>query len=166
MNVLQELVYYFRDYLDYRKVRDYIETYIHTLLPNDPFMIIALNEAMNNALFHGNEEDENKFVTLKIKVVNLRRLILRIKDEGSGFPVHEWKHLIHSPQQQLEKNKSCDSGRGLALMTHAADRVYFNRIGNEVLIMKEISDQHHHDIVCNNFPFTMSDSEQKLFTDS
>jgi len=47
-------------------------------------LAIAVTEAVNNAILHGNKQDKNKKVHIKFEFENTR-LVVSIKDEGKGF---------------------------------------------------------------------------------
>jgi serine/threonine-protein kinase RsbW len=88
-----------------------------------------VEEAVKNAIIHGNKKDPRKFV----KIVFERRpigLLFRIEDEGPGFIVSD----IPNP---LETDS--ETGNGIFLMRSLADRVKFNSAGNGVEILFSIS---------------------------
>jgi len=92
-------------------------------------VFIAINEGVNNAIFHGNKEDSSKNVHLTIeKVSNDIRIVIR--DEGKGFLI-----------QRAPGVKDClaEGGRGLAIIEHCVDRYQLNSLGNEIILTKEIS---------------------------
>ena len=47
-------------------------------------MAIALTELVNNAILHGNKQDPEKKVTLKVKY-HKDHVLVSIRDEGGGF---------------------------------------------------------------------------------
>ncbi|WP_028309791.1 ATP-binding protein [Desulfitibacter alkalitolerans] len=82
----------FRSFKDFKNTRRCIEEHIIKLMGRDKslFMRVAFNEALNNALFHGNGGDQEKYITVKLRTIG-SRLIMRIKDSGEGF---RWIHKI------------------------------------------------------------------------
>ncbi len=47
-------------------------------------ILISLTEAVNNAIIHGNQQDETKVVEVRTESKN-GRLAITVKDEGNGF---------------------------------------------------------------------------------
>lgn len=88
-------------------------------------IMIAVTEAVNNAIKHGNSMNEKKSVFLSL---HLEKSIIRfvIKDEGNGF---DYQNL---PDPTLPENLHKPSGRGIFLMKHLADEVSFKEGGRIV----------------------------------
>ena len=90
---------------------------------------LALEEALSNAIKHGNCCDPAK----KVKVcaeVDKRRASVSIADEGEGF------NPADVPDPTADENIEKPSGRGIMLMRAYMDEVVYNRRGNEVRITK------------------------------
>jgi serine/threonine-protein kinase RsbW len=88
-------------------------------------IMIAVTEAVNNAIKHGNANDRSKNVSLSLFLdESLLRFV--IKDEGSGFNYEDLPDPT-SPQN-LEKL----GGRGIFLMKHLSDEVDFKENGRVV----------------------------------
>ncbi|MFE8695882.1 ATP-binding protein [Cytobacillus sp. FJAT-53684] len=122
---------------EYRKLRGLIKNDIYKILgESDSFLMeIAINEAVNNALC----SNSMKLITINIRVSSGKRLIIRIKDQGKGFNVCKaLKGIANGPELLLEKRLSSDSGRGIPLIKLATDKMFYNRVGNELLLMKRI----------------------------
>ena len=92
-------------------------------------IILALEEAVKNAIVHGNRNDPGKEVTIGFKR-KPEGLSFIIEDEGSGFNINE----VPNP---LETEKK--TGNGIFLMRTLADKVKFNPSGNCVEILFNIS---------------------------
>jgi serine/threonine-protein kinase RsbW len=90
-------------------------------------MLVALSEAVNNAIFHGNRADPGKRVHFHMEKNNNEFLFV-IEDEGSGFNPAD----IRDPT--APENLDKPSGRGIFLMRNLADRVEFDKGGKKVLI--------------------------------
>lgn len=88
-------------------------------------ILIAVTEAVNNAINHGNRQNPEKKVHLDF-IERGDRLSFSIKDEGEGFD-HEALPDPTDPEN-LEKI----SGRGVFLMKHLADEVEFSENGTKV----------------------------------
>ena len=88
-------------------------------------VLIAVTEAVNNAIQHGNKEN----TALKIDVSVLdstKNICFSVKDEGPGFDFNNLPDPT-SPDNLLKEN-----GRGIFLMKNLADKVEFTGEGNEV----------------------------------
>jgi len=81
-------------------------------------MLVALSEAVNNAIKHGNKLDEEKNVdiTFKHRGDNYQ---FTITDEGEGF---DYNNL---PDPTSPENIEKPEGRGIFLMKNLADEVNF-----------------------------------------
>ena len=88
-------------------------------------ILIAVTEAVNNAINHGNKQNPEKKVHMEF-VERADRLAFSIQDEGEGFD-HEALPDPTDPEN-LEKI----SGRGVFLMKHLADEVEFSENGTKV----------------------------------
>ncbi|MFO0972751.1 MAG: ATP-binding protein [Phycisphaerae bacterium] len=90
---------------------------------------LALEEAMTNAVRHGNRNDPTKRVRVKYKVTPAETTII-VCDEGRGFQPDD------VPDPTLPENIERPCGRGLMLMRAYMTRVEYNRSGNEVHMVK------------------------------
>jgi serine/threonine-protein kinase RsbW len=84
-----------------------------------PGLLLSITEATTNAIIHANKSDKAKTVKINVKVEN-NRLIISIKDEGTGFD----PKVI--PDPTAPENLLKDSGRGLYLMKIYMDEVKYN----------------------------------------
>ncbi len=114
---------------------------------------MALEEALNNAFYHGNleisselkEDGSSRFVDLAAerellspwchRNVSVTELVspfglwITIRDEGNGFNVQAALDRCNDPESLLA------SGRGLLLMRGFSDELFFNPAGNEVTLV-------------------------------
>lgn len=88
-------------------------------------ILIAVLEAANNAILHGNKLDENKFVNILVKI-DEKRLNIKIDDEGNGF---DYKNV---PDPTAPENIENVNGRGIFLMEKLSDKIEFSRNGATV----------------------------------
>lgn len=93
---------------------------------------LSLEEALINALKHGNRMDPTKKVDISFTVEG-DSFSVRVADEGEGFDPDE------VPDPTLEENLERPSGRGLMLMRHYMDEVQFLGKGNIVVMTKRCS---------------------------
>ena len=88
-------------------------------------VLIAVSEAVNNAIQHGNKN--NPKAKVEIKVANQDdTFCIQIKDEGQGFSYQDL------PDPTAPENLLKDSGRGVFLMKNLADEVEFQNTGSTV----------------------------------
>jgi serine/threonine-protein kinase RsbW len=88
-------------------------------------MMTCLNEAVINAIVHGNKLDPEKKVIVNAEV-DLKRVIWTVTDEGQGF---DYNNLADpTAPDRLEEL----TGRGVFILKHLADQCIFNTSGNEV----------------------------------
>jgi serine/threonine-protein kinase RsbW len=88
-------------------------------------MMTCLNEALINAIKHGNKMDPQKKVIVNADV-EPKRIIWTVTDEGPGF---DYNNL---PDPTAEENLENLTGRGVFIIKHLADQCIFNAAGNEV----------------------------------
>jgi serine/threonine-protein kinase RsbW len=88
-------------------------------------VLIALTEAVNNAIHHGNRLDPNKTVTLGYEVKD-DTIVFMIQDQGPGFD-HD-----NLPDPTDPQNLEKPHGRGVFLMKALADEVDFSDNGSTV----------------------------------
>lgn len=84
-----------------------------------PGLLLAVTEAVTNAIIHANKCDINKLVKIDVTVEN-NKLIIKIKDEGKGFNPSD------VPDPTAPENLLKDSGRGLYLMKVYMDDLKYN----------------------------------------
>jgi serine/threonine-protein kinase RsbW len=115
-----------------RRVQDEIERLIRGGRASDQEVFsvrLALEEALVNAIKHGNQMDRAKRVFISYRVVG-DRLDVRITDEGPGFDPAD------VPDPTAIENLERPCGRGLMLMKHYMTEVAYNERGNSVDMSK------------------------------
>lgn len=95
---------------------------------NYNYIWIVLNEAISNAIKHGNKFNPSKKVRLKVETKEERYLCFTIKDEGEGFDFTAVPDPT-SPERICEPN-----GRGVFLINKLADIVKYSENGTCVEI--------------------------------
>lgn len=88
-------------------------------------MLVALTEAVNNAMKHGNKMDAMKPVDLAFNH-KANDFIFSISDQGDGFDFN------NIPDPTSPENIEKPEGRGIFLMKHLADKVEFLDNGRTV----------------------------------
>jgi serine/threonine-protein kinase RsbW len=89
-------------------------------------LMTCLNEAITNAIYHGNKQNPDKKVFVNLEIINNKRLVFAIADEGDGFDFTS----IPDPTEQSNLEKL--TGRGVYIMKRLADQCIYNSKGNEL----------------------------------
>jgi serine/threonine-protein kinase RsbW len=92
-------------------------------------MRVALEEAVANALRHGNRYDPAKRVRVGLRV-NASEVLAEVEDEGPGFDP------ASVPDLTAPQNRDQPSGRGLLLMRHNTTWLRFHGRGNLVTLCR------------------------------
>jgi serine/threonine-protein kinase RsbW len=90
---------------------------------------LALEEALINAIRHGNKLDRTKRVTVEAKIT-AKQCEITVEDEGPGF------NRKSVPDPTLEENLEKCSGRGILLIEAYMNKVTWDRGGRRIKIVK------------------------------
>ena len=90
---------------------------------------LSLEEAILNAVKHGNKFDTSKKVVVDYSITD-EKCDITITDEGKGFDPNTL------PDPRAEENLYKPGGRGVLLIRSYMDVVEFNDIGNTVRMVK------------------------------
>ena len=88
-------------------------------------ILIAVTEAVNNAIQHGNEFDTKLFVYVAVGD-QPTEFCFNVKDQGKGF---DFSNL---PDPTAPENIMKENGRGIFLMKRLSDNVEFDDFGSSV----------------------------------
>jgi serine/threonine-protein kinase RsbW len=102
----------------------------HCVVGNEPAVELALQEALSNAVVHGNRMDAQKLVQVCCRFELENGLSIIVKDQEQGFD----PSAVPDPFTP-EKLKS-ENGRGIHLMKLAMDEVSFEHGGTEVCMRR------------------------------
>jgi len=91
---------------------------------------LALQEALMNAILHGNRSDPEKYVRLCVAIEDGGGIIIVVKDTGSGFDPSQL------PDPTLGENILRERGRGVFLIQQLMDEVQFKFGEGTALIMR------------------------------
>ena len=91
---------------------------------------LALREALNNAVIHGNGMDPNKLVEIRCRCERGKGVWLIVRDQGRGFDPSTVPNPL-TPQGLVAEH-----GRGIHLIKLLMDEVSFKRGGSEVHMRK------------------------------
>ncbi len=90
---------------------------------------LALEEALTNAMRHGNRLDPDLFVDVCVELEG-KKLVMKVKDEGGGFDFSK----IPDPTHQDNKEKP--NGRGVFLIKQLMNDVEFFDGGSGIKMIK------------------------------
>jgi len=95
---------------------------------------IAVSEAVNNAIKHGNKNNESKAIEISYKIEK-EKIIVYVKDNGEGFEIDN----VSDPREN--ENLLKNSGRGILIMRSLMDDVVVisDNQGTEVQLVKYIN---------------------------
>ena len=88
-------------------------------------ILIAVTEAVNNAIQHGNKNDKDKLVRLTCSS-DSTEISFVIEDQGNGF---DYTSL---PDPTSSENLLKPDGRGIFLMKHLSDVIRFEESGKKI----------------------------------
>lgn len=92
---------------------------------------LCVEEAVRNAIIHGNKSDKSLSVTVDYKIEK-NKIIITIKDQGNGFDVKN----VADPT--LQDNLYKESGRGVFIIKRFMDKAVYNEKGSELVIEKKL----------------------------
>ncbi|HUU84047.1 MAG TPA: ATP-binding protein [Phycisphaerae bacterium] len=90
---------------------------------------LALEEAMTNAVKHGNRQDSARRVIVRYSVTRERTVIL-VQDQGDGFMPAD------VPDPTRPDRLPLPTGRGIMLMRAYMSEVHYRKGGTEVCLIK------------------------------
>ena len=120
-----------------RKVANFTENFGEQLgLSEDEIddITIAVTEAVNNAIKHGNKNNESKAIEISYKNEK-EKIVVYVKDHGRGFEIDK----ISDPR--MGENILKDTGRGILIMKSLMDDVIVtsDKHGTAVQLVKYIN---------------------------
>jgi len=100
-------------------------------VPGEEFAVeLALREALNNAVVHGNREDPETKVHIRCRCQPGKELSIVVTDQGEGF---DFEKVIGNG---IATDPDSEHGRGIQLMKTYMDDLHFERGGSEVHMRK------------------------------
>ncbi len=87
-------------------------------IPSEKYnnILLAITEAVNNAIIHGNKNDINKTIELEFILAD-EFLKVIVTDEGEGFDLEK------VPDPTLPENLLNEHGRGIYIIKHFVDEM-------------------------------------------
>ena len=92
---------------------------------------LCVEEAVRNAIVHGNKSDKRRSVKVSWKVSG-DNAVIEIEDEGKGFD-----HAA-AADPTLDANITRNCGRGVFLIKKLMDKVEYNESGNKIRMTKRL----------------------------
>jgi serine/threonine-protein kinase RsbW len=102
----------------------------HSVAGQESAVELALEEALDNAVVHGNRMDPRKWVQVHCRCEWGKGVSIVVKDQGQGFDANA------VPDPTAPENIGAEHGRGIWLMKSVMDEVSFERGGTEVRMRK------------------------------
>ena len=93
-------------------------------------MQIAFEEALTNAIVHGNNNDYSKNVKISFNIKQ-NMLEISVKDEGSGFN--------YNPIKIADDDIYKQNGRGILLISLYTDSFHFEDYGRKIVMNKYLN---------------------------
>src|SRR3989442_6628714 len=96
-------------------------------VPGEEFDVeLALREALENAVVHGNQEDPDAKVHIRCRCGPGNEISIVVTDEGKGF---DFEKIVGNG---ITSDPGSEHGRGIQLMKAYMDNVHFERGGSAV----------------------------------
>lgn len=112
------------------EIEKFVDEFLQNISINEELygkIYLAVVEAANNAIFHGNKQDPQKLVKVNFELQN-KQLTVDVIDMGDGF---DYENL---PDPTLPENIEKPNGRGVFIISNLSDKLEFNEVGNEMRI--------------------------------
>lgn len=93
---------------------------------------IALMEAVQNAIIHGNGSNKKKKVVIRFESAP-GELRFTVSDEGHGF---DYDHIVDPTDITIESDGT--AGRGIFMMKALSDKIMFDKHGSQVTMVFNI----------------------------
>jgi serine/threonine-protein kinase RsbW len=105
----------------------------HCITGEESDVELALLEALNNAVVHGNRLDARKLVHVRCRCKVGEGISVVVSDQGQGFDASS------VPDAVAVENLLAEHGRGIQLMKWAMDEVTFKQRSTEVYMCKRLA---------------------------
>ena len=107
-------------------------------VPGEEFDVeLALREALENAVVHGNQEDPERKVHVRCRCQPGKEISIVVTDQGKGFDFEK------TVGNGITTEPDSEHGRGIPLMKAYMDDVHFERGGSEVHMRKRARTTSH-----------------------
>lgn len=90
-------------------------------------LVVALTEAVNNGIIHGNKENPRRFVAVRF-VLYQDRIVCTVRDQGKGFEPDSL------PDPCADENLMKDGGRGVHIIKSIMHETTFSRTKSGMIL--------------------------------
>ncbi len=104
----------------------------HCVPGAEPDVELALREALDNAVVHGNQEDPKTTVHIRCRCGPGNEISIVVTDQGKGF---DFGKIVGNG---ITSDPESEHGRGIQLMKAYMDYVHFERGGSEVHMRRRL----------------------------
>ena len=104
----------------------------HCVPGAEPDVELALREALENAVVHGNQEDPETKVRIRCRCGPGNEISIVVTDQGKGF---DFGKIVGNG---ITSDPESEHGRGIQLMKAYMDDVHFERGGSEVHMRRRL----------------------------
>jgi len=109
----------------------FIDFMLQNNFPDFESLRIAFEEALINAIVHGNKEDYNKNVRIFFEYSD-GIIKLSVENEGEGFDYTEAMLKLTQSQEDIFQTY----GRGIFLISLYTDNFYYENFGKRIILIK------------------------------
>ena len=109
----------------------------HCVPGAEPDVELALREALDNAVVHGNQEDPETKIHIRCRCGPGNEISIVVTDQGKGF---DFGKIVGNG---ITLDPESEHGRGIQLMKAYMDDVHFERGGSEVHMRKRARTTSH-----------------------
>lgn len=123
--------YKFSSLDEFANMRCVIKNDLHKMYPQaEEILFVALNEAINNAIFHGNEDGMSPNIEVSLFKDN-GDVCMAVRHDGSAF-----KGVATSEIQPADDFD--EHGRGIEIIKYCTDSFHYTSCGREIIMRKRI----------------------------
>ena len=124
--------YDFSSFSEFAALRDSMQKDILKACPQSAkLLFVALNEAVNNAIFHGYEQQAGQPTPVEVILEkNSTEFCMTVRHHGSGFR----REAVQKAEDDLVEH-----GRGIEIIKMCTDDFCYNECGNELIMRKFIA---------------------------
>lgn len=105
----------------------------HQKIADPTNILLVARELLKNAVVHGNQNDRDKKVVLRLLRIGPDRYRLQVEDSGPGLGLK--KSRISKREQEQTDKRSEANGHGFAIINNLSRQVFFNEKGNRITVL-------------------------------
>lgn len=111
-----------------------IRNVLEYLAVEDPTNVLLVSrELLKNAVVHGNQNDRDKEVVLRLFRIAQDRFRLEVEDSGQGIGLRNIQTTMLEQEQPDRRGEK--SGHGLTIINRLSEQVFFNETGNIITVL-------------------------------